>query len=215
MAVSADRVLVRILSLAHGDWNEPRCAVADTVLVGVRGTVEFAIDSASYTVGPFDILAIPHGTTFRCGNRTSPALLFQGIDIGGATGGTEADTSADHIRWEDSRSSFRWDRPGADQPGLHRGSGPHFRSQTLRGHLISFPGGQGSPLISNPRDIVFLVLDGELEFHVGGATWTVRPWDLLLVTEGTRYLCRNVSRSDAILFDVGGMPPPGRSTTYH
>jgi quercetin dioxygenase-like cupin family protein len=57
---------------------------------------------------------------------------------------------------------------------------------------VEFAPGYSSPLHTHPGEEIIYVLEGELEYEIGGKVTRVKPGDVLFVPAGTPHLGRNV-----------------------
>ena len=88
----------------------------------------------------------------------------------------------------------------AQQPGTRR--------TDLQRHDLSAPGrevvqvrvdfdpGYVSPLHTHPGEEIIYVLEGTLEYEIGGKPARVKPGDVLFVPAGTPHLARNVGSTN-------------------
>jgi quercetin dioxygenase-like cupin family protein len=57
---------------------------------------------------------------------------------------------------------------------------------------VDFDPGYASPLHTHPGEEIIYVLEGTLEYEIGGKVSRVKPGDVLFVPAGTPHLARNV-----------------------
>ena len=88
----------------------------------------------------------------------------------------------------------------AQQPGTRR--------TDLQRHDLSAPGrevvqvrvdfdpGYVSPMHTHPGEEIIYVLEGTLEYEIGGKTARVKPGDVLFVPAGTPHLARNIGSTN-------------------
>ena len=57
---------------------------------------------------------------------------------------------------------------------------------------VNFDPGHASPLHSHPGEEIVYVLEGTLEYEIGGKVSRVKPGDVLFVPAGTPHLARNI-----------------------
>ena len=74
----------------------------------------------------------------------------------------------------------------------------------LRGHLVRDPAAQSTPWHYAPRDMMFTVIDNEVEFAAAGKCWPLKPMDMLVLPAGTPYKYTNYSRMETLFFSIGG-----------
>ena len=185
----------------------------DTIYLGTEGELEFTIGQQVFLLKPMDLLAIPVGTAYSYANvgLTNAIMLgtFAAAPVSGAVSG-----KVEHMVWQEYRARFGWTLPLAEQWGYHRGSGPLIAPPGLRGHTVRMPMAQSTPWHHVPRDLYFMVLQGEIEFGAGGKVWTLLPYDLLLVPAGTPYRYRNNKLAETVFYSMGGKLPPGKKGVY-
>lgn len=57
---------------------------------------------------------------------------------------------------------------------------------------VDFDPGYASPLHTHPGEEIIYVLEGTLEYEIGGKVSKVKPGDVLFVPAGTPHLARNI-----------------------
>ena len=207
-----------MMRLDEGDSLSGRCAARSVVLVGVAGRLRVVAGGESFDLGARDVVSIPQGMQYAALNRGPNVSVF--ASVGATTDepiGAEYLEHAHLLAWRTYRREFRSaPLPRAEVFGHHRLSGPHTPLRSLLGHTVRIPPNQASPWHEIPRDLLFVQLEGEIEFSSGGAITSLHPGDLLSVRAGTPYSYANVGFGDALFFDVGGrILRSGATSTYY
>jgi quercetin dioxygenase-like cupin family protein len=204
----------RMLVLPTGQGIEEMVAQGDIVYQLFDGDVDFVVDGALYPSGYLDLIAIPAGSTFSCTNvgLTNAVLCGLFAHPDSATGDTA--TAVEHMVWDAYKRDFRWTLPLAEQWGYHRGSGPLIRPPGLRGHTVRMIPGQSTPWHYAPRDLMFMPIDGEVEFEAANGVWPLGKWDMLLVPAFTPYKWSNYGLKEVVFLSIGGKLEPGKKGAY-
>jgi quercetin dioxygenase-like cupin family protein len=191
-------------------------ASGDVVYLSVEGEIEFTVDGVLYPLKPLDLLSVPAHMPRSYVNVGLKNALFFGTYAKNQHGPSmiAADARVELMSWENSRRDFHWTLPLAERWGYHRGSGPLIRPPMLRGHLVRDPAAQSTPWHYAPRDMMFTVIDNEVEFAAAGKCWPLKPMDMLVLPAGTPYKYTNYSRMETLFFSIGGMLPPGKKGVY-
>jgi mannose-6-phosphate isomerase-like protein (cupin superfamily) len=189
---------------------------AETVLVGMQGTLNVAVGGVQHELKANDLVFVPAGGKFALTNIGLSSGLCCEIVSNMPDGDNPGPVVTDAVRmaWRDARRSFHWNLPYADIWGYHRGSGPFFVSNKLRGHMVRQPMNQGCPWHAPTRDLAFVQLSGEVSWTAAGGAWLLQPRDLFIMPAGTPYVYANHGENEAIFFDIGGPRPPGKATVY-
>ena len=205
----------------HANLVAVPCALAvldqthpgDTIYLGAEGELEFTIGQQVFLLKPRDLLAIPVGTVYSYANvGLANAVMLRTFAADPEPGAVSG--KVEHMVWQEYRARFGWTLPLAEQWGYNRGSGPLIAPPGLRGHTVRMPMAQSTPWHHVPRDLYFMVLQGEIEFGAGGKVWTLLPYDLLLVPAGTPYRYRNNKLAETVFYSMGGKLPPGKKGVY-
>jgi quercetin dioxygenase-like cupin family protein len=61
---------------------------------------------------------------------------------------------------------------------------------------VDFDPGYVSPMHAHPGEEIIYVIEGTLEYEIGGETAKVKPGDVLFVPAGTPHLARNVGTTN-------------------
>jgi len=188
----------------------------DVVYLSVEGDIEIIVNDTLYTLKPLDLLSVPaHMPRSYVNVGLGDARLF-GTYADGEPGSSKVppDARVELMSWETSRCDFHWTLPLAERWGYHRGSGPLIRPAMLRGHLVRMPSAQTTPWHYAPRDLMFTVIDNEIEFGAAGKRWPLKPMDMLVIPAGVPYSYVNYSRSETLFLSIGGKLPPGKKSAY-
>jgi quercetin dioxygenase-like cupin family protein len=224
IAPTADEELVgetfaaRMLRLGEGETLQDQVAATSVVLVGVAGCLQVSAGNESFGLVQRDVLTIPQGMSHSAFNAGPNDAVFAAVRSLEDEPVAAAPLPAAHqLSWATYRREFRSAiLPRAEIFGHHRLSGPHTPLRTLLGHAVRVPPNQASPWHEVPRDLLFVQIDGEIDFASAGAITTLQPADLLLVRAGTPYSYANHGFSDALFFDVGGrILTAGATSTYY
>ena len=216
--IDAGTLKARLLVVPVGQGSVPRVETEDLVLVNLSGAVQVEVGSSAVVMVVRDQLTIPAGTTYRFFNiDLNSAVLFAARNI--ATTSTDVkggpSGASMHMLWDDCRRRFRWGLPFADKWGMHRGSGPRVSTEHLVGHMVQQPVGQGSPWHASSRDLIFIQLEGSVQFNAAGERWGLEPFDLFMMRYGTPYSYSNVGTTEVLFFDIGGNAYAAGGSTYY
>lgn len=197
---------------AYADHREK----GDVVYLSVEGDLEITVDGQRHVLQSLDMLAVPAHALRSIVNVGRPDGFYFAIYSDGKDTGGKQDPAAkpEHMTWTESRRDFHWTLPLAERWGYHRGSGPLIRPVALRGHLVRMPAAQHTPWHYAPRDLMFTVIDNEIEFSCAGRNFPLKPQDMLLIPAGTPYIYTNYTRRETLFLSIGGKLPPGRKSRY-
>ncbi len=207
-----------------GRWNTlPRAQSipthsepGDVVYLSVEGDLEITVGDTLFALKSLDMLAVPANMPRSLLNVGRKDVFYFGIyatNEGGAKT-VAAGAEVELMTWEHSRRDFHWTLPLAERWGYHRGSGPLIRPAMLRGHLVRMPTAQQTPWHYAPRDLVFTVIDNEVEFSAANKVFPLKPQDMLVVPAGTPYRYANYGRNEVLFLSIGGKLPPGKKSAY-
>ena len=208
----------RLVQLGEGDELLAQRAATSVVFVGVAGCLDVLAGAESFRLGARDVLTIPQGMMHSARNADPASTVVAVVrSLEDEPVAAEQLRTAHLLRWDTYRREFRSAiLPRAEVYGHHRLSGPHTPLRTLLGHAVRVPPNQASPWHQVPRDLLFVQLNGEIDFSSAGVVTMLRPADLLLVRAGTPYSYANHGFSDAVFFDIGGrILTPGATSTYY
>lgn len=227
--IEADYLTGQMVLLPSAQGIAPESKTDAAIFVGAKGTVEVTVDNRTFLIGPRDVLAIPAETAYQYANvDLDAALLFTLIAKGRPDGladtvdvasrvedWPESSRTPIYMPWQEVRCHFTWHLPRAEKWGWHRGSGPHFFCGPIRGHLVRQPSAQSCPWHAPTRDLIFLQLDGEVEFNAAGRRWHLEPLDLLMMPANTPYVYTNIGLIESLFCDTGGRAPAGTASVYY
>ena len=203
----------QMILVPPGQTGSGRAYEGDSVYVGVEGEISVAVGHDTYTIGARDILRISAETIHSFVNTgLDHALVFLTI---GRPVGRDPGNPVSFMDWASNRSGFAWKAPLCERAGLQRHSGPYIYSATLAGHMVRLSPGQGSPWHGVPADLLFVSMNGDVQFSAAGAVWPLERRDILMIPANTPYLYVNVGLSDAVFFDISEKRPPGALNTYY
>jgi mannose-6-phosphate isomerase-like protein (cupin superfamily) len=208
----------RAVQLGVSEAVTDQRAATSVVFVGIFGAIELAVGGERFHLGARDVLTVPQGMAYSAVNAGTHDAVFAVVRSTVDEPAQEVPLTGAHLlRWADYRREFRSAiLPRAQIFGHHRLSGPHTLLRSLLGHTVRVPPNQASPWHEIPRDLLFIQLDGEIDFASGGLITLLRPADLLLVRAGTPYSYANFGFGDALFFDIGGrILTPGATSTYY
>lgn len=204
----------RLIVLPTGQAAEAETRDGDTVFLLSHGEVEFTVGGRHFALGPLDLLAIPAGVQFEYLNAGLEDAILCGLFAHRDEDIQEGSTEVEHMEWRNYRRDFRWTLPWAERWGFHRGSGPLIRPPGLRGHTVRMPIAQSTPWHFAPRDLMFMPIDGEIEFEAGGEAWPLEQFDMLLIPAFTPYRYSNYGLKEVIFLSIGGKLEPGKKGAY-
>lgn len=214
-AVPGDSFAGNLIMMAPGRQSERRTGTADKIFLIVEGEADFHAGGAWHPLVKLDMISIPAGFEFQYLNGGLDTLILCEVAAFDSPVERPAGLGVEHWRWEDYRRDFRWTLPWAELPGFHRGSGPLLRPPQLRGHTVRFPANQSAPWHHAARDLLFLVVDGEIEFECGGNVYPMRKLDFLLIPALMPYKYTNFGLTEEIHLSIGGILEPGRKGVYY
>jgi quercetin dioxygenase-like cupin family protein len=222
--IGADQLVGQMVLLPTAHSIQAETSAGATVFVGVKGDTAISVGDTTHTLARCDVLTVPADISYSYRNVDLEASLFfrlRGKTLEEAEGTAailgdwpESSPAPGYFPWDQVKRQFTWQLPRAEQWGMHRGSGPHFYSGIVKGHLVRQPPSQSSPWHALTRDLIFLHLAGEVEFTAAGRIWPMQPMDLLMVPANVPYAYTNVGLTEAIFCDATGRIPTGTSTTY-
>lgn len=208
----------------HGRWNTLPAAQCmsghaepgDVVYLSVEGDLEITVEDRLYALEPLDMLAVPAHMARSLQNVGRKDVFYFAIYATNEGGPQRvaAGAEVELMTWRDSRRDFHWTLPLAERWGYHRGSGPLIRPAMLRGHLVRMPAAQSTPWHYAPRDLMFTVIDNEIEFAAANKVFPLTPQDMLIIPAGTPYRYTNYGRSEVLFLSIGGKLPPGKKSAY-
>jgi mannose-6-phosphate isomerase-like protein (cupin superfamily) len=95
-------------------------------------------------------------------------------------------------------------RSSAENWGLQQILHPEVEARNLKARLVTVPAAQSRPTQAQAVDVVFVGINGELEFKVGTGTHLLERYDIVTIAAGTPYEYRNVGFDDALMFEATG-----------
>jgi quercetin dioxygenase-like cupin family protein len=222
-ACSTQQMSARLMMVPPGHGWPTGKLTEDTIFVCVQGEVEYYVDDATYLLRKNDILRIDEGVEYSSQNvGGGPALMYAAYENPGFDSAVSTDprfVPSDgpvyYMPWAERRRDFVWHAPLSDKMGFHRHSGPFVETTHMRGHITSMPPGQVSPWHGVPGDVIFIQLEGEIEFVAGGRVWPLEPLDILFLPAQTPYIYRNVSMAPEHFFLIMSERPDGARSTYY
>jgi quercetin dioxygenase-like cupin family protein len=102
-------------------------------------------------------------------------------------------------KWEDYRRAFRWE---GSEAGFHRMEYPEVPGATFDGRLLVLPLGQAAAAETAKGDVVYQVIDGDVEFTIDGTLYKSGYLDLIAVPAGKQCSYVNVGLTPAILLGL-------------
>lgn len=204
----------RLIVVPKGQAARETVRDGDTVISICSGEIEFFVDGKQYSLGPLDLLSIPAGLRFEYLNADLEDVIFCGLFAEAGDGTQSGTVEVEHMSWPIYRRDFRWTLPWAEKWGFHRGSGPLIKPPGLRGHTVRMPIGQSTPWHYAPRDLMFMPIDGDIEFSAGGKDWPLEQFDMLLVPAFMPYRYTNYGLKEVVFLSIGGRLEPGTKGAY-
>ena len=203
-----------LLVIEQGRETESFQTTADQVFLVVEGEADFNVDGRWYPLVKLDLISIPAKHAYHILNGGLGAATLCKIAAQDADIDRMPDERVEHWRWQEYRRDFRWTLPLAETPGYVRGSGPLLRPAQLRGHTVRLPAHQTSPWHYAARDLLFLVIVGEIEFECGGRVYPMEKLDFLLIPAQMPYKYTNFGLTEELHLSIGGILEPGRKGVY-
>lgn len=213
--VPGDSFSGNLIVVPPGRQSKSVTGAADKIFLVVEGEADFYAGGNWHALVKLDMISIPAGFSFHYLNGGLDALIL--CEVAAFEGPAERPQGlgVEHWRWQDYRRDFHWTLPWAELPGFHRGSGPLLRPPQLRGHTVRFPAHQSAPWHHAARDLLFLVVDGEIEFECGGGVFPMEKLDFLMIPALMPYKYTNFGLTEEIHLSIGGILEPGRKGVYY
>lgn len=204
----------RLVVVPPGRQAESVTGLADKVFLVVDGETDFCSGGAWHGLTKLDMISIPAGNSFHYLNGGFENAILCEVSAHDEPVERPHDLGVEHWRWQEYRRDFHWTLPLAESPGFCRGSGPLVKPPQLRGHTVRLPANQTSPWHYAARDLLFLVVDGEIEFECGGQRYEMEKLDFLLIPALMPYKYTNFGLVEELHLSIGGKLEPGKKGVY-
>jgi quercetin dioxygenase-like cupin family protein len=107
-----------------------------------------------------------------------------------------------YLRWQDYRRSFKWRTAQGKSWGANLLEYPPVEGPSFSSRLFMLPVAQTISEERDTGDVVFLGIEGDVEFNVGSEPVLLKPLDLLSVPANTVYTYVNIGLTDALMCGV-------------
>lgn len=229
--MNSSDVASRLVRVPAGQSSPLHRTSAETIFVGLSGEVEFTIGGERALLGPFDLLRVPADVPrsyFNIGltdavffaaqprpapGAPDPTVVYR-TDANEAGWEAPADIDVSHLRWEDYRRQVVYRGGFVQEFGSHRGVHPHIAGDTIKGHVVRVPAGQGSPWHTIGGDCIFVGLHGEVEVYADKRAFRLGPQDVLVLPPPD-YALRNVGLTEGLYFSINTKAGTASKMVYY